>query len=59
MSGGKGVVFALADARKAGQPAALAQMSELLMQEREQATRGGGTVPLPVHKALRTQRPVR
>ncbi|WP_288272964.1 ABC transporter ATP-binding protein [uncultured Bifidobacterium sp.] len=36
-----------------------AQMSELLMQEREQATRGGGTVPLPVHKALRTQRPVR
>ena len=30
MSGGKGVVFALADARKAGQPAALAQMSEPL-----------------------------
>lgn len=36
-----------------------AQMSELLMQEREQATRGGGTVPLPVHKALRTQQPMR
>ena len=30
MSGGKGVVFALADARKAGQPAALAQVSKLL-----------------------------
>ena len=34
-------------------------MSELLMREREQATRGGGTVPLPVHKALRTQQPMR